>query len=750
MKNAHKTLSLEFIPTPMKVLPSTPTLPQPESFKCFICPDQFYLEGEWEAHQKLYHSFKCTKCGTTNFITRSDYSDHVDSCQGNLVDFPHRLGSDEPDPLLDYPSDDLHVLHNHPEIENRVFTIIAEILAEDTAMLYPVQDPIEDLQEFQASDCRPLLPALDPDIEFACESCPFRCQHTKDLEVHESLHHVNFECDNCEFQTSSELFLRTHQVEGNCRHHTPTVHLLLCPNCGLTFDDISDLKLHTDLHHSYPQDQVTSALTETVNLSDNLKEMKDDISRALEKLAKGQQLLTEKVQELIHFKTNICDELVNVKDTVEIMSSDLLRKFENLEVKLIPPLTSSVPQPVGMPHDYPTSQHLIPNLSNPYLTPCPPQHSTSLSNPCLRPMTPCERCGFKTYSEYQMRKHLEVRHYGRNKLLYVGDEIAQNVDFKYLENKTKTLINPLKAFTSTSSASTSPNPLPNFKDVVFEELSMNNYRYLVLGPCSTDLSLLETSQDTTENLNALEERVLTAAKSMFSIAETSLEKLPALEKVILMNMLPRFDPVTSDPLALKPQLVNLFNSFYSQLWSRSQYRSRIYVCDQSILNAAGHDHHLVYGYPHHAHYDGVHLRGHEGTRALTRSVQKILINSITDNNQPYNNQKFSPRISSIPMYNPMQLLRDSISSNKTPSQPAASTPHPLPPRSDRTLTPNMGLSHPAPLTSSHRSQPSGPCYSPHPSVPTHSDLSEIVIEIPEDSHTYSVPTQNRYELLGNY
>ena len=224
---------------------------------------------------------------------------------------------------------------NHPELENRVFTIIAEILAEDTAMLYPVQDPMDVLQEFQASDCRPLLPALDPDIEFSCESCPFKCQHTKDLEVHESLHHVNFECDNCDFITSSELSLITHQVEGNCSLKTLTFHLLLCPNCGVTFYDISDLKLHTDLHHSYPKDKVTNALIETVNLPDNLKEVKDDISRALEKLARGQQLLAKKVQTLIHFKTNIYDELVKVKDTVEIMSSDLLRKFENLEVKLI-------------------------------------------------------------------------------------------------------------------------------------------------------------------------------------------------------------------------------------------------------------------------------------------------------------------------------------------------------------------------------------------------------------------------------
>ena len=89
-----------------------------------------------------------------------------------------------------------------------------------------------------------------------------------------------------------------------------------------------------------------------------------------------------------------------------------------------------------------------------------------------------------------MRRHLEVRHHGLHSLLYVGDDIVHNVDFRFLENKCKTLIKSLKAFTAVSSGEDSQ---PNFKDVVFEELAQNYFQYLVLGSCSTDISKLQTA-----------------------------------------------------------------------------------------------------------------------------------------------------------------------------------------------------------------------------------------------------------------
>ena len=44
------------IPTPLNVLPVTPTTKA--SFKCFLCPNSYYSEGEWNSHAEAVTSVR--------------------------------------------------------------------------------------------------------------------------------------------------------------------------------------------------------------------------------------------------------------------------------------------------------------------------------------------------------------------------------------------------------------------------------------------------------------------------------------------------------------------------------------------------------------------------------------------------------------------------------------------------------------------------------------------------------------------
>jgi hypothetical protein len=85
--------TLHDIPTPMKVLPLTPSLLGPAKCKCFICPEH-YLEGEWESHEKTDHAFECAVCDTF-CVTQDEHNEHVTTFHGKgTVPLPSHVQTD--------------------------------------------------------------------------------------------------------------------------------------------------------------------------------------------------------------------------------------------------------------------------------------------------------------------------------------------------------------------------------------------------------------------------------------------------------------------------------------------------------------------------------------------------------------------------------------------------------------------------------------------------------------------------------
>ena len=90
-----------------------------------------------------------------------------------------------------------------------------------------------------------------------------------------------------------------------------------------------------------------------------------------------------------------------------------------------------------------------------------------------------------------------------------------------------------------------------------------------------------------------------------------------------MNQVPRYDPISVDPLSLKPALAVLFNNTLVGAWIDSPLKERISIGAHS-LECAGGVQEARYWDMKTNKYDGVHLYGPSGRKACTISVLNIL------------------------------------------------------------------------------------------------------------------------------
>ena len=108
--------------------------------------------------------------------------------------------------------------------------------------------------------------------EFECEFCPFKSNHIRELKVHKITHNFNFTCEQCNFKSTSEFAFNLHHEEKHRYTSAPASQTFPCPQCGLTFAAINDLKLHTDMSHTAfqtfpcPQCGLTFAAINDLNL----------------------------------------------------------------------------------------------------------------------------------------------------------------------------------------------------------------------------------------------------------------------------------------------------------------------------------------------------------------------------------------------------------------------------------------------------------------------------------------------------
>ena len=177
----------------------------------------------------------------------------------------------------------------------------------------------------------------------------------------------------------------------------------------------------------------------------------------------------------------------------------------------------------------------------PSTVPTPPEasRSTHSKTSSEKHTTHSKHSNSKTYFR---KKSLFLQ---KPKILYVGDSIAQNVNFAYLERETSSRIKTSKAYSAIKD-SQSRFPNKNVTDVAKEALANTHeadaFTHVVLGAPSVDITNMDTSKlIDSDSIEVYKQNVFLSCQNIFTVAENIIRKHPKLEKVIITDHAQRFD-----------------------------------------------------------------------------------------------------------------------------------------------------------------------------------------------------------------
>ena len=197
--------------------------------------------------------------------------------------------------------------------------------------------------------------------------------------------------------------------------------------------------------------------------------------------------------------------------------------------------------------------------------------------------------------------------------LAMGDSIFKTGDFDEIREKLGTKIKLVSAYASVFNKRNKKGfRESNFEVLVPEVLKQGNYNYLILATPSVDI----TDQKGSDVNDAyLRQEVSTSSYNMVKIAEKALGDFPNISEVLLVERAPRHDE--------KAELSELANQEIHRHLENSIYQDQIKVGQHSLDFAKGDERDSVYGTRLTPRYDGFHLRGGEGTNAMTKSLLNI-------------------------------------------------------------------------------------------------------------------------------
>ena len=100
---------------------------------------------------------------------------------------------------------------------------------------------------------------------------------------------------------------------------------------------------------------------------------------------------------------------------------------------------------------------------------------------------------------------------------------------------------------------------------------------------SVDITNLNTATlKAPEYTKYFEQQTVISAHNFFKVVESALKIHQNLNKVIVLKLIPRYDPPSVDPLGLKSILSKMFNGKIEELWRGSSFRSKIFVGSHNI------------------------------------------------------------------------------------------------------------------------------------------------------------------------
>ena len=461
---------------------------------------------------------------------------------------------------------------------------------------------------------------------FKCEKCECEFKTLTELQVHTQNVHIptqithetsdeqkdeqsSFSCSICKHVATNEYLLRqhvqsTHQVvkvniekceaitihcdkcEYVCKYniqlknHTKNVHpnegKFQCNYCGYGTDFIAKMYEHRiEDHKEIPIDFMPDKTTVKEMLFNLVAEQNMEILEEFKALKRGLKGSFEQLTEEIKFYVD--DSVGKIENKIQKHAKDLEEKSE-----------ASSTGPV----------HVHPHIPQPSLTP-------------------------RREPRASIRR--KTRFLRKPKVLIVGDSITHNTNFRKIEEEHSTRIRTVKAYSATHD-DTARWPSKNFTDVTDDALTNahvdDNFTHLVLGAPSVDITNLPTSNLTLfDNTEVFKQKVFISCQNMVTVAENAVLKNPSLEKVVLMEHIPRSDKSENDPTGLKANLARFANQNLEQMCQSSAFKDKITMgkhnLDCDIARQA-----TRYRDDRTGQYDGIHMYGREGITAHTSSMSR--------------------------------------------------------------------------------------------------------------------------------
>ena len=168
-------------------------------------------------------------------------------------------------------------------------------------------------------------------------------------------------------------------------------------------------------------------------------------------------------------------------------------------------------------------------------------------------------------------------------VLFIGDSISANIDVKLLAHSTKTEFKQVRAYSSIHDTISNEWKMPakfpnsNFTSVVPAELQKGTFQLMVLQAPSVEITNLNTHINPSKYIKLFEQHTDLSAKNFFSVVENAFKTKPTLNKVVILPLIPRYDPPSVDPLGLKSDLSKRFNKKLEEISIQSPFQSKIFI-----------------------------------------------------------------------------------------------------------------------------------------------------------------------------
>ena len=166
-----------------------------------------------------------------------------------------------------------------------------------------------------------------------------------------------------------------------------------------------------------------------------------------------------------------------------------------------------------------------------------------------------------------------------------------------------------RAYCSTKDWPNSRYPENNIEDKVREELQIREQSHLVFGAPGNDITNIDNIADRAEQYRM----AVKSSENCISTAEKALTDFPLLEKVVILERLPRVDHLSD--------LSEYSNFALRVLAEKSKLSQRILVCPMESLHHNTEKRMIgIFGSPKSRSFDGIHLRGKLGSRLYNESI----------------------------------------------------------------------------------------------------------------------------------